>query len=596
MDTDMPHTHDATLILHNQLLLELSQFIGGSKTRTYADVAPKIALAAHKGLNLPRASIWKLNAAMDVMECMALCIDGAFVDTSELVLLASEYPHYFTALGHERFIVADDAHTHPDTSEFSTGYLSEHHIFSMLDAPIRKNGKIVGILCCEQTLQARSWTLLEQSFAAMLADAAGRALAEEEAKNALDSLLYAAQTDTLTGLYNRNKLTQDLLSTVTPSLAVFDIDGFTDINDFYGYESGNIVLCELGKTIIKLIVPYGRVYRYGNDKFAILWEHNNKKEFINLVESVLDHTANHSYTINGFSIPVKLSVALSFEPQSNIIHSIDILLKELKKQNSRLMVYDKALELEEHIANNIKWNKKIKEALEENRIVNYFQPILNNQTLKIEKYESLVRLIDKEGEIAAPCCFLDIAKHSKQYIALSKRVIENTFDAFSEEEAGFSINLTMEDILHPDIKELLTDKMHDTRFHSRVVYEIVESEGLKETDLVLAFFDTIKQFGCEIAIDDFGTGYSNFEYLIKLTPDYIKIDGSMIKEIAFNPDSEEVVKTIIDFAKKRHLKTVAEFVSSKEIFEKVLELGIDYSQGYYIGQPQPTLHREFVGS
>jgi len=592
----MPHTNDAILILHNDLLLELSQFIGGSQRWTYPDVAQKIVSTALKGLQVPRVGIWRLNDTIDAMECIALCINGVFVQTNDLRLLASEYPRYFNALQHERFIVADDAHTHPDTSEFSTGYLNPNHIFSMLDAPIRKNGKIVGILCCEQTLHPRSWSLLEQSFAAILADAAGRALAEEEAKDALDSLLHAAQSDALTSLFNRNKLTQDLLSTQSPSLVIFDIDGFTDINDFYGYEAGNFLLCELGKTITKLSELHGTVYRYGNDKFALLCENKMQNEFIELVESVLEYTQIHTYTIDEFIIPLKLSAAVSFEPQSNIIRSIDILLKELKKQNRRLMIYNKSLALEEHISNNIKWNKKIKDALAENRIVNYFQPILNNQTMKIEKYESLVRLVDEEGEIASPCCFLEIAKHSKQYIALSKKVIENTFDVFCDEEAEFSINLTMEDILHPDITELLATKMLDMRFHSRVVYEIVESEGLKETDLVLKFINTIKQFGCKIAIDDFGTGYSNFEYLLKLTPDFIKIDGSMIKEVAFNPDSEEVVKTIIDFAKKRHLKTIAEFVSSREIFEKVLELGIDYSQGYYIGKPQPTLQREFFTS
>jgi EAL domain-containing protein (putative c-di-GMP-specific phosphodiesterase class I) len=136
--------------------------------------------------------------------------------------------------------------------------------------------------------------------------------------------------------------------------------------------------------------------------------------------------------------------------------------------------------------------------------------------------------------------------------------------------------------------------MSDKRYHSRIIYEIVESESLEKADLVFEFIKNIKKFGCEIAIDDFGTGYSNFEYLVKLTPDYIKIDGSMIKDITSNPDSEEVVKTIIDFAKKRHLKTIAEFVSSREIFEKVLELGIDYSQGYYIGKPQPTLCTKFI--
>ena len=592
----MPYSHDATLILHNELLLELSRFIGGSHTWTYPHVAQKIALAAHKGLDVPRASIWRLNAAIDAMECIALCVEGVFVETEALNLLATDYPHYFNALQHERFIVADDAHTHPDTSEFTQNFLLPNRIYSMLDAPIRKNGKIVGILCCEQTLKPRHWTLLEQSFAAVLADAASRALAEEEAKNALDSLRYTAQTDLLTELFNRQKLTLDLLATHNPSLAVFDVDGFTDINDFYGYEVGNFILFELGKTLQKLSRHHCSIYRYGSDKFALLCDKTDRKTFTNLVESILEYIQHHTFIQDGFSILVKLSVAVSFEPKDNIVHSIDILLKELKKQNRRMMVYDKSLELEEHISNNIKWNKKIKEALEQKRIINYFQPILNNLTLKIEKYESLVRLIDEEGEVVQPCSFLEIAKHSKQYIALSKTVIKNTFDAFSEEEAGFSINLTIEDILNPEIKALLIQKMHDSRFASRVVYEIVESEGLQEADVVLEFIDTIKTLGCQIAIDDFGTGYSNFEYLIKLTPDYIKIDGSMIKEIVANPDSQEVVKTIIDFAKKRHLKTIAEFVSSKEIFDKVVELGIDYSQGYYIGQPEPTLRREFVVS
>jgi EAL domain-containing protein (putative c-di-GMP-specific phosphodiesterase class I) len=214
--------------------------------------------------------------------------------------------------------------------------------------------------------------------------------------------------------------------------------------------------------------------------------------------------------------------------------------------------------------------------------------------MKIEKYESLVRLIDEDGKVIAPYAFLEIAKRSKQYLSITKKVIENTFETFANTAEQFSINLTMEDILNPDISELLTYKMFDKRYHSRIIYEIVESESLEKADLVFEFIKNIKKFGCEIAIDDFGTGYSNFEYLVKLTPDYIKIDGSMIKDITSNPDSEEVVKTIIDFAKKRHLKTIAEFVSSREIFEKVLELGIDYSQGFYIGKPQPTLCKEFT--
>lgn len=344
----MQQSSNVLLILHNRLLLELSQFIGGSEIWGFSDVAQKIITAALAGLNVSRASIWRLNDTIDTMECMALSIDGEFVDVENLRLIASDYPRYFNALVHERFIVADDAHTHLDTCEFSEGYLTPLNIFSMLDAPIRKNGKIVGILCCEQTEHPRTWSLLEQSFAAILSDAAGRALAEEEARKALYELEFAAHTDPLTNLYNRLKLIDDLTHMSDPSLVIFDIDGFTDINDYYGYEVGNFVLKELGKNILLLASGKGSLYRYNSDKFALLINNSGRKEFL-LVESILDHTDIYTYAINDFIIPLKLSAAVSFESTENIIQSLDILLKELKKQNRHLMIYDKSLGLEAQI-------------------------------------------------------------------------------------------------------------------------------------------------------------------------------------------------------------------------------------------------------
>lgn len=590
----MDQSIEKLLTLHNRLLLELSHYIGGNEIWDYREVSQKIIDIAREGIDVSRISIWNLNSAIDSMECLALSVDGSFVDVNGVSISAMEYPNYFNALRDERFIVADDAHTHPDTYEFSESYLTPLNIFSMLDAPIRKDGKIVGIVCCEQTQHPRAWSLLEQSFTAMLADSAGRALAEESARESLNALMHSIHTDSLTSLYNRTKLIEDLKDFQNIALAVFDIDDFTNINDFYGYDVGNAVLIQLSKNILLLSLGKGTLYRYNNDKFALLVHNETKKEVLSLVESILDHTNIYAYNINDFTVPVKLSAVLSFEPPESIIQSIDILRKELKKQNHRLMTYNKSLGLETKISNNITWNKKIKDALIEDRIVCYYQPILNNKTLKIEKYESLVRLIDKNGAIISPYHFLEVAKHSKQYIAITKKVIENSFEMFRDEDTQFSINLTMEDILNPEIAELLTYKMFDKKYHSRVVYEIVESEGLEQAEGVYEFIKNGKKFGCEIAIDDFGTGYSNFEYLIKLTPDYIKIDGSMIKEITTNLDTEEVVKTIVDFAKKRNLKTIAEFVHSREVFDKILELGIDYSQGYYIGEPQPTLDKELT--
>jgi diguanylate cyclase (GGDEF)-like protein/PAS domain S-box-containing protein len=405
-----------------------------------------------------------------------------------------------------------------------------------------------------------------------------------------DELEKLAMTDILTSLYNRSKLIDDLKSAQNPSIAIFDIDGFSNINDFYGHEMGDFILRELGMNISRMVQEQPvKVYRYTSDKFALLGEGMEREHFLHLVQTLLAQSDTYEYLFNDITVSIKLSVAVSFEPKNTIVQSVDMILVELKKRKLNYLIYDKALGIEEEIKNNIEWNKKLKEALKEDRIVNFYQPIYNNHTGKIEKYESLVRMIDTDGTIISPFKFLDIAKKTKQYIPLTKRVIENTFEKFKENDIEFSINLTMEDIVSAEINSILDYRMSDKRYHSRVVYEIVESEGLEQSEEMVEFIRKAKKNSSKIAIDDFGTGYSNFDYLIKLSPHYIKIDGSMIKNIPTNTDNEEVVKTIIEFAKKRHLKTIAEFVSSKEVFDKVVELGIDYSQGYYIGEPKKEL-------
>ena len=121
---------------------------------------------------------------------------------------------------------------------------------------------------------------------------------------------------------------------------------------------------------------------------------------------------------------------------------------------------------------------------------------------------------------------------------------------------------------------------------NRIIFEIIESEGIENFEQVLEFINDTKQYGAKIAIDDFGTGYSNFEYLMKLKVDYIKIDGSMIKSIDTDKNSQMVTQTIVEFAKKMKIQTIAEFVCSKNVFDKVTELNVDYAQGYYFGEPR----------
>jgi EAL domain-containing protein (putative c-di-GMP-specific phosphodiesterase class I) len=167
-------------------------------------------------------------------------------------------------------------------------------------------------------------------------------------------------------------------------------------------------------------------------------------------------------------------------------------------------------------------------------------------------------------------------------------IIEKSFKIFEEYLFDFSINLSFEDIINPEICDFIIEKLRTSNMGHRVTFELLESEKVQDFNKVLLFFYEIKRYGAKVAIDDFGSGFSNFSYVIKLKPDFIKIDGSLIKELDKDRNAQIVVETIVSFSKKLGIKTVAEFVHSSTVLSAVKQLGIDYSQGYYIDMPSPV--------
>ena len=330
------------------------------------------------------------------------------------------------------------------------------------------------------------------------------------------------------------------------------------------------------------------LYRIYSDEFAILADNEEREHFIRFIKLIVDFVSSSPLLIKGKEIYVQMSFSLSFEEKNSIKKTANI-IKRYSKVNKDVHIYDKKLEIEKIYEKNIMWTRKLKKAFESDNIVPYYQAIFNIKTNKIEKYEALVRLIDEQGIAISPYYFLDIAKKSKQYLKLTKEVIKKSFEYFKDKDYEFSINLTLEDIKSKNISSYVMEMLKEYDNASKVVFEIVESEGIEDFSQVNSFIDAVRALGCKIAIDDFGSGYSNFEYLIKLNADYIKIDGSLIKDILVNKNNEEIVITIVDFAKRQGFKTIAEFVSSKEIFDRVKELGIDYAQGYYISEPKPEI-------
>jgi EAL domain-containing protein (putative c-di-GMP-specific phosphodiesterase class I) len=151
----------------------------------------------------------------------------------------------------------------------------------------------------------------------------------------------------------------------------------------------------------------------------------------------------------------------------------------------------------------------------------------------------------------------------------------------------YSMNLSVDDIFDKPTKALLIKKLRESSHPERIIFELLESEGIENYPEVSTFISDVKQFGCKIAIDDFGTGYSNFAHIIKLDVDILKIDASLIRNIDTDTNAQTILTAITEFSEHLGLLTVAEFVHSEAVYNKCKELGINYLQGYYLSEPKP---------
>lgn len=395
-----------------------------------------------------------------------------------------------------------------------------------------------------------------------------------------------ARTDYLTGLGNRFKLLETIKNINQGSIAIIDINNFHEINNFYGEKTGDDVIYKFGELLKQKAPMDCEVFHLQGDGFVILDTKSSQNKFRRKMKKLNNYFNKKTLILDDKIFYLSTTIALSFEEPKLMLSTANLARTYAKENNLLYNVYSYERSLEKAYANNFKWTSKIKQAIEDDRITVFLQPIVDTFSKELIKYEALVRLIDKDGSIVSPYFFLDIAKKSNYYSKITQIVIEKSLIFLKEKQIPISINLTIEDIENRYINRFIFDRLDKCKYKDMITFELVESEGIENFEEVNSFIQKIKSYGCKLAIDDFGTGYSNFEYLLKLNADYIKIDGSIIKEIDKNQDQYLIVKTISDFAKIKNIKLIAEFVSSESIHEKIKSLNIDYSQGYYFGEPK----------
>jgi len=404
--------------------------------------------------------------------------------------------------------------------------------------------------------------------------------------------------DKLTGLPNRLKLLKKLSTDEHKKLAIINISDFNAINNFYGYELGDRYLINVADRISEFTKRLGlELYKLPSDEYAIYKA--NQENFTNerFLEDILAITQTLEYEYyedEEDKIPIFFDVGISFE-DDNIFKKADIALKESKKTKKQFVVFDESMSIDSLVQERNKWHHILRDAIDNQRVYPFYQPIYNFHTKKIEKYESLIRLIDAQGKVVSPFFFLDVAKQAKLYHELTNIVMRHAFKTFKDTDYEFSINMSIEDIMYEPTVKLLKDLLQkNPKTAERLVIELLEDEGIEKFDLVNDFITQMRAYNVRFAIDDFGTGYSNFSYLLELNIDYLKIDASLIKNVDKDENSQKIVETLVDFASKIGAKVISEFVSKESVFNKVKELNIDYAQGYYIDQPRETIGNDPV--
>lgn len=377
-------------------------------------------------------------------------------------------------------------------------------------------------------------------------------------------------------------------------LVLIQIEDFNILDKFYNIPIVSKIEKVFGYELLYYLpneFVFDNVYNLGDGKYALLANfydfEKNVEDVDNYFRKFVRNVKNSNLVID--DIEYDLNIVLSYSLGKYMLYDDAKygLAKAIEKKKKIEYSNDFSIYEYKEARKNMETISMVKIALDNYNIVSYFQPIINNKTREIEKYESLVRLINEEGKILSPYHFLNASKQGVYYNKITERVLRNSFKMLKYIATKISINISSLDIENEELRLMIYKLLEKNEEHAHnVIFELLEDESVKDFKVIETFITNVKAKGVKIAIDDFGAGYSNFERLLKFQPDILKIDGSLIKDIVKDKYSRNVVETIVMFAKKQNIQTIAEYVESEDIFNVLNEIGIDYSQGYYFGRPQ----------
>lgn len=427
-----------------------------------------------------------------------------------------------------------------------------------------------------------------------------------EARRLSEQLIYQANHDSLTGLVNRAEFERRLKRVIGTARAdrsehavcYMDLDQFKVINDTCGHLAGDELLRQVAILLQSQIRKRDTLARLGGDEFGILMEHCSIQDAIRVAEAIRKTVSDFRFVWQerNFSIGVSIGVV----PVNTAAVNRDELLKQAdaacymakEKGRNRIHVYhlDDA-ELAKR-QGEMQWISRIHYALEKDDFRLYVQPIIPINAEGKEHCELLLRMRDEAGDMILPGAFLSAAGRYNLSPKIDRWVIKKAFQWLAgqpQSERKFSlcaINISSHSLGDEDLLEFIMHQFQSTDVQpEEICFEITETAAISNLAHATGFINALKSQGCQISLDDFGSGFSSFTYLKNLPVDFLKIDGTLIKDIQDDPVDLAIVKSINEIGRLMGIKTIAEFVENEETLKKLREMGVDYAQGFILGRP-----------
>jgi diguanylate cyclase (GGDEF)-like protein len=417
----------------------------------------------------------------------------------------------------------------------------------------------------------------------------------------------------LTGLASRQNfidLLDDEIRLATTSkhplaLLFVDLDDFKLINDTHGHLAGDGLL-RVVSDILRANAGEGcPVARLGGDEFGIVLRGSDAAHATHIGQRLMEAIGAAPLAISSSAVRLTASIGIAIHPEAGtsaetLLAHADIAMSHAKSQgHHRCHVYQAADGDLESMRHTVSWQTVLHEALAGDRLLLEFQPIRRvSSPDQTRMFEALARVRDRNGDLHSAARFIDTAEYTGQIAEIDKRVLAHILTVLADpqtHDCRIAMNVSGRSLGTPGFtdhfeRELAAHRVDPTR----LVFELTETAAIAEMARARNFIGDMKRLGYRFALDDFGAGFSSFSYLKHLPVDMLKIDGAFVRHLDSNREDQIFVRAIVQVARELGLETVAEFVESRQVFDLLTDIGVDYVQGFYIGAPGPALSSPVV--